>query len=73
VNALHSGIVAGDRMDKLCREKAVKRGWTPARPSGRLRGLISQAMPIHAICRASLSRRCQTSAAARPSDHAERD
>lgn len=29
VNALHPGIVAGDRMDKLCREKAVKRGWTP--------------------------------------------
>jgi NAD(P)-dependent dehydrogenase (short-subunit alcohol dehydrogenase family) len=31
VNALHPGIVAGDRMDKLCREKARKRGWTPAR------------------------------------------
>jgi 3-oxoacyl-[acyl-carrier protein] reductase len=30
VNALHPGIVAGDRMDKLCREKARKRGWTPA-------------------------------------------
>ena len=29
VNALHPGIVAGDRMDKLCREKANKRGWTP--------------------------------------------
>jgi NAD(P)-dependent dehydrogenase (short-subunit alcohol dehydrogenase family) len=29
VNALHPGIVAGDRMDKLCREKAKKRGWTP--------------------------------------------
>jgi 3-oxoacyl-[acyl-carrier protein] reductase len=29
VNALHPGIVAGDRMDKLCREKARKRGWTP--------------------------------------------
>jgi NAD(P)-dependent dehydrogenase (short-subunit alcohol dehydrogenase family) len=29
VNALHPGIVAGDRMDKLCREKATKRGWTP--------------------------------------------
>ena len=28
VNALHPGIVAGDRMDKLCREKAKKRGWT---------------------------------------------
>jgi 3-oxoacyl-[acyl-carrier protein] reductase len=28
VNALHPGIVAGDRMDKLCREKARKRGWT---------------------------------------------
>lgn len=31
VNALHPGIVAGDRMDKLCREKAKKRGWTPER------------------------------------------
>ena len=31
VNALHPGIVAGERMDKLCREKAKKRGWTPAR------------------------------------------
>jgi NAD(P)-dependent dehydrogenase (short-subunit alcohol dehydrogenase family) len=29
VNALHPGIVGGDRMDKLCREKAGKRGWTP--------------------------------------------
>jgi 3-oxoacyl-[acyl-carrier protein] reductase len=29
VNALHPGIVAGDRMEKLCREKAKKRGWTP--------------------------------------------
>lgn len=29
VNALHPGIVEGDRMDKLCREKAKKRGWTP--------------------------------------------
>ena len=29
VNALHPGIVAGDRMAKLCREKAKKRGWTP--------------------------------------------
>lgn len=28
VNALHPGIVGGDRMDKLCREKARKRGWT---------------------------------------------
>ena len=33
VNAVHPGIVAGDRMDKLCREKARKRGpgWTPER------------------------------------------
>jgi len=31
VNALHPGIVGGDRMDKLCREKARKRGWTPER------------------------------------------
>ncbi|MGH7332739.1 MAG: SDR family NAD(P)-dependent oxidoreductase [Candidatus Rokuibacteriota bacterium] len=30
VNALHPGIVSGDRMDTLCREKARKRGWTPA-------------------------------------------
>src|SRR5262245_22018902 len=29
VNALHPGIVAGDRMDRLCREKARKRGSTP--------------------------------------------
>ncbi|HWM79200.1 MAG TPA: SDR family NAD(P)-dependent oxidoreductase [Methylomirabilota bacterium] len=29
INALHPGIVAGDRMDKLCREKGKKRGWTP--------------------------------------------
>src|SRR5216117_211057 len=29
VNALHPGIVAGDRMDRLCREKARRRGWTP--------------------------------------------
>jgi NAD(P)-dependent dehydrogenase (short-subunit alcohol dehydrogenase family) len=29
VNALHPGIVAGDRMDRLCRDKARKRGWTP--------------------------------------------
>ena len=29
VNALHPGIVGGDRMDKLCREKAKQRGWTP--------------------------------------------
>ncbi|MBI1734431.1 MAG: SDR family oxidoreductase [Candidatus Rokubacteria bacterium] len=28
VNALHPGIVWGPRMDKLCREKAKKRGWT---------------------------------------------
>lgn len=28
VNALHPGIVAGDRMDRLCRDKARKRGWT---------------------------------------------
>ena len=28
VNALHPGIVGGDRMDRLCREKAKKRGWT---------------------------------------------
>ena len=28
VNALHPGIVAGARMDKLCREKAKARGWT---------------------------------------------
>lgn len=31
VNALHPGIVAGERMDKLCREKARKRGWTVER------------------------------------------
>lgn len=29
VNALHPGIVGGDRMDRLCREKASKRGCTP--------------------------------------------
>jgi NAD(P)-dependent dehydrogenase (short-subunit alcohol dehydrogenase family) len=31
VNALHPGIVSGDRMDRLCREKARKRSWTPER------------------------------------------
>jgi 3-oxoacyl-[acyl-carrier protein] reductase len=31
VNCVAPGIVAGDRMDKLCREKARKRGWTPER------------------------------------------
>jgi 3-oxoacyl-[acyl-carrier protein] reductase len=31
VNALHPGIVDGPRMDKLCREKASRRGWTPER------------------------------------------
>lgn len=29
VNCVAPGIVSGDRMDKLCREKARKRGWTP--------------------------------------------
>jgi NAD(P)-dependent dehydrogenase (short-subunit alcohol dehydrogenase family) len=29
VNAVHPGIVSGERMDRLCREKARKRGWTP--------------------------------------------
>jgi NAD(P)-dependent dehydrogenase (short-subunit alcohol dehydrogenase family) len=29
VNALHPGIVDGDRMDRLCRDKARTRGWTP--------------------------------------------
>ncbi len=29
VNAVHPGIVAGDRMDRLCREKARTRGWSP--------------------------------------------
>jgi 3-oxoacyl-[acyl-carrier protein] reductase len=29
VNAVHPGIVSGDRMDRLCREKARQRGWTP--------------------------------------------
>ncbi len=28
VNAVHPGIVGGDRMDRLCREKARQRGWT---------------------------------------------
>lgn len=33
VNAVHPGIVTGERMDKLCRDKARKRGagWTPER------------------------------------------
>ena len=31
VNALHPGIVGGARMDKLCREKAKKRGSSPER------------------------------------------
>ncbi len=29
VNAVHPGIVDGPRMQRLCREKAKKRGWTP--------------------------------------------
>ncbi|HSE94375.1 MAG TPA: SDR family NAD(P)-dependent oxidoreductase [Methylomirabilota bacterium] len=29
VNCVAPGIVAGDRMERLCREKAQKRGWTP--------------------------------------------
>ncbi len=29
VNCVAPGIVGGDRMDRLCREKARKRGWTP--------------------------------------------
>ena len=29
VNSLHPGIVGGDRMDRLCREKARKRGGAP--------------------------------------------
>lgn len=29
VNAVHPGIVSGERMDRLCREKARNRGWTP--------------------------------------------
>ncbi|MGH7266410.1 MAG: SDR family NAD(P)-dependent oxidoreductase [Candidatus Rokuibacteriota bacterium] len=31
VNCVAPGIVGGDRMDRLCREKARKRGWTPER------------------------------------------
>lgn len=31
VNCVAPGIVAGDRMDRLCREKAQRRGWTPER------------------------------------------
>jgi NAD(P)-dependent dehydrogenase (short-subunit alcohol dehydrogenase family) len=31
VNCVAPGIVAGDRMDRLVREKATKRGWTPER------------------------------------------
>lgn len=30
VNCVAPGIVEGDRMARLCREKAQKRGWTPA-------------------------------------------
>jgi 3-oxoacyl-[acyl-carrier protein] reductase len=29
VNCVAPGIVGGERMDRLCREKAKKRGWTP--------------------------------------------
>jgi len=29
VNCVAPGIVSGDRMERLCREKARKRGWTP--------------------------------------------
>ena len=31
VNAVHPGIVDGPRMQRLCREKAARRGWTPER------------------------------------------
>jgi len=31
VNCVAPGIVAGERMDRLCQEKARKRGWTPER------------------------------------------
>ena len=31
VNCVAPGIVSGDRMERLCREKARKRGWTPER------------------------------------------
>jgi 3-oxoacyl-[acyl-carrier protein] reductase len=33
VNAVHPGIVDGPRMQRLCREKAKKRGWTPEQVS----------------------------------------
>jgi NAD(P)-dependent dehydrogenase (short-subunit alcohol dehydrogenase family) len=29
VNAVHPGIVSGERMNRLCRDKARQRGWTP--------------------------------------------
>ncbi len=29
VNAVHPGIASGERMNRLCRDKARKRGWTP--------------------------------------------
>ncbi len=45
VNALHPGIVGGDRMDRLCCEKARKRGWTPEQ----VREEYVQEMALHRV------------------------
>ena len=60
VNALHPGIVAGDRMDRLCREKAKKRGSTPEQvlPGVRQR---DGASPCHHARRTSPTPCCSSS------------
>ena len=56
VNALHPGIVAGDRMDKLCREKARTRNWTPQQVHQEyvaemaLRRVTTAGDVAHAVC-----------------------
>jgi 3-oxoacyl-[acyl-carrier protein] reductase len=56
VNCVAPGIVGGDRMDRLCREKARKRGWTPDqvydeyRQEMALRRVTTADDVAHAVC-----------------------
>jgi 3-oxoacyl-[acyl-carrier protein] reductase len=56
VNCVAPGIVAGDRMDRLCREKARKRGWTPEQvyeeyvQEMALRRVTTDEDVAHAVC-----------------------
>jgi 3-oxoacyl-[acyl-carrier protein] reductase len=56
VNCVAPGIVAGDRMDRLCREKARKRGWTPEQVYAEyvqemaLRRVTTAEDVAHAVC-----------------------